>query len=71
MTRIGGVLSRERHTRRSRGDWRRGRKQWRAGGALSREPLAVSMARVKRKDQRGLVERALSLSSAHCRARGA
>eukprot|EP00965_Chrysotila_dentata_P093819 3100574-Pleurochrysis_carterae.AAC.1 len=29
------------------------------------------MARVKRKDQRGLIERALSLSLAHCRARGA
>eukprot|EP00965_Chrysotila_dentata_P030616 1019187-Pleurochrysis_carterae.AAC.1 len=44
-TRIGGVLSRERHKRRSRGDWRRGRKQWRAGDALSGGPLAVPVAR--------------------------
>eukprot|EP00965_Chrysotila_dentata_P140381 4641008-Pleurochrysis_carterae.AAC.1 len=71
MTRIGGVLSRERRTRRSRGDWRRGRKQWDAGGARSRAPHARTMTLVKRKDQRGLVERALSSSSAHFRARGA
>eukprot|EP00965_Chrysotila_dentata_P000653 20601-Pleurochrysis_carterae.AAC.2 len=67
-TQIGGALSRERRTHRFRGDWRRGRKQWRAVDALSRGPLAVPEVRVKRKDRRWPVECAPSSSLAHYRA---